>query len=142
MNITELPFNKLINIQPSDDPAYLLMLDDKHAYTNHLGTVHASALFSLAEASGGAFLLIHFPEYDTGLIPVVRQVDVKYRKPAHGIIRSTATLTDNTINGIKEQLATKQRVSLKTRVELYDMYNVNVMTATFEWFVALSDISR
>ena len=55
MKITDLPFNWLIDIKLSADTAYLLSLDDKENDTNHLGTVHASALFSLAEATSGHF---------------------------------------------------------------------------------------
>lgn len=137
MRITDLPFNKLVDINVSDDKDYLLRLDDKIDYTNHLGTVHASALFSLAEATSGHFLLINFPEFQTGLIPVVRQVEAKYRKPANGIINSTAILIDNSIEGIKEQLIIKKRASVKLKVELFDSNKINVMTGNFEWFVTL-----
>lgn len=137
MRITDLPFNKLVDINVSDDKDYLLRLDDKIDYTNHLGTVHASALFSLAEATSGHFLLINFPEFQTDLIPVVRQVEAKYRKPANGIINSTAILIDNSIEGIKEQLIIKKRASVKLKVELFDSNKINVMTGNFEWFVTL-----
>lgn len=102
MKITDLPFNKLIGINGAEDTDYLLSLHDKVDYTNHLGTVHASALFSLAEATSGHFLMLNFPEFDSGLIPVVRQAEVKYKKPAIGQINSTATLFDSTKEEIKE----------------------------------------
>ncbi|WP_395805742.1 YiiD C-terminal domain-containing protein [Daejeonella sp.] len=141
MNITDLPFNKLIDIKVSTDPDYLLILDDKKDYTNHLDTVHASALFSLAEATSGHFLMINFPEFDSGLIPVVRQVEVKYKKPANGQVNSTAMLIDNTIDEIKEQLTTRKRVSLKLKIELYDINKINVMSGNFEWFVTILNTS-
>lgn len=137
MKITDLPFNKIIDIKLSDDKDHLLRLDAKKDYTNHLGTVHASALFSLAEATSGQFLLINFPEYDSGLIPVVRQVEVKYKKPANGKILSTAILIDHTIDEIKEQLETRKRTSLRLKIDLYDSDKVNVMTGIFEWFITL-----
>lgn len=137
MKITELPFNKLINISLSTDKDYLLSLDDRIEYTNHLGTVHTSALFSLAEATSGHFLMISFPEFNTGLIPVVRQVEVKYKKPASGQINSTARLIDCTVEEIKEQLTTRKRASFKMKIELFDSNKVNVMAGNFEWFVTL-----
>lgn len=141
MNITDLPFNKLIDIKISEDTDYLLSLDNKIDYTNHLGTVHASALFSLAEATSGHFLLINFPEYNSGLIPIVRQVDAKYKKPAVGKIISKSILIDNTIDKIREQLITRKRASFKLKVDLYDINKENVMTANFEWFVTISETS-
>lgn len=139
MNITELPFNRLIDIKLSSDADYLLSLDSKIDYTNHLGTVHASALFSLAEATSGHFLLDNFLEYDTALVPVVRKVDVKYKKPAIGKIYSTARSVDITIGEIKGQLISKKRVSFKLKVDLFDVNKINVVTGNFEWFVTISD---
>jgi len=139
MKITDLPFNKLIDIKVSTDKNYLLSLDDKIEYTNHLGTVHASALYSLAEATSGHFLMITFPEFNSGLIPVVRQVEVKYKKPTRGQVNSTAILIENTIDEIKEQLTARKRASLKLKIELFDSNKINVMSGNFEWFVTVSN---
>jgi hypothetical protein len=141
MNITELPFNKLIGINLSADNEYLLCLEDKIQYTNHLKTVHASALFSLAEATSGHFLLVNFPEYENELIPVVRHVEIKYKKPANGQINSTATLIDNSVENIKEQLNTRKRASVKIKVDLFDTNKTNLLTSEFEWFVTTINTS-
>ena len=141
MKITDLPFNKLIGLNIAADSEYLLSLDDKPDYTNHLGTVHASALFSLAEATSGHFLLVNFPEFNSGLIPVVRYVEIKYKKPATGQISSTAILIENTVEEIKEQLVTRKRALVKLKVELFDTNKTNVLTGNFEWFVTIANIS-
>ena len=53
MDVTELPFNRLIGLEPAaPDSGFLVSLPAGTQYANHLGTVHAVAL--LAEA--GAFL--------------------------------------------------------------------------------------
>ncbi|HEX8376984.1 MAG TPA: YiiD C-terminal domain-containing protein [Pedobacter sp.] len=140
MKITELPFNKLIDLNfAGDDDSYILTLEDNNKYTNHLGTVHASALFSLAEATSGQFLLTNFPDYKGNLIPVVRKAEVKYKKPAFGQIYSTATILEDTIENINEQIATRSRAIVKLKVDLFDSKKVSVMTADFEWFVSKSD---
>ncbi|MES2380074.1 MAG: YiiD C-terminal domain-containing protein [Bacteroidota bacterium] len=137
MQITELPFNKLINLELSDKEDYLLKLSANQAYTNHLNTVHAAALFALAEATSGQFLLIHFPAYGNNLIPVVRKVTVKYKKPATGAIYSKANLVDINVADISTQLATKKRVSFTLHVELFDTHNTLVFDGHFEWFVSV-----
>lgn len=136
MDITELPFNKLIDLKRARDTDYMLTLSEDHKYTNHLGTVHAAALFSLAESTGGEFLLTRFPKHQQGLLPVVRRADVKYKKPAVGQINSTATLIDDTIENINQQLLSKNRASIKLKVDLFDSQKINVMSAEFEWFVS------
>ena len=137
MNILSIPFNKFIGLALSSDPAYLLTLPAKTEYENHIQTVHASALFALAEASSGLFLLNEFAGLEN-VIPVVRNVEVKYRKPARGTILSTASLaTDKT--EVLESLQRKRRVLVPVQVSLYDSNALLVMHATFEWFVLIND---
>ena len=51
MNVTQLPFNRLLGLElGADDNSSLVCLPDGPQYTNHLGTVHASALLAVAEA--------------------------------------------------------------------------------------------
>ena len=137
MNILSIPFNKFIGLELSSDPAYLLTLPAKMEYENHIQTVHASALFALAEASSGLFLLNEFAGLED-VVPVVRNVDVKYKKPAQGSIFSTASLaTDKT--EVLESLQRKRRVLVPVQVSLYDSNTLLVMHATFEWFVLIND---
>lgn len=137
MKITDLPFNQLIGVEEATDNEYDLCLLSDLKYTNHLGTVHASALFSLAEATSGYYLLRHFPEYQSGLIPVVRQVEIKYKKPAIGQVNSVAVLIDSTIEEIGYQLQTKNRALVKLKVDLYDNNKTHVFTGNFDWFVTV-----
>lgn len=138
MNILTLPFNRLIEIQLSDREGFLLMLTDSKQYTNHLETVHASALFALAEASAGQFLLSNFPESEMNITPVVRQVNVKYKKPAIGHIYSRVSLANNDVEHVMSELKTRGRVQLTVKVELLDSNQILVFTGDFEWFVAVN----
>ena len=56
MNVLDLPFNTILLIKQSDAPDTILMLEDHARYQNHLGTVHASAQYALAEASSGEII--------------------------------------------------------------------------------------
>ena len=135
MNVFELPFNKYIGLEKSSDSDYLLMLAEKDEYLNHLSTVHASALFALAEATSGFFLLNEFQKLEN-IIPVVRKVETKYKKPAFGQILSTAGFVNINKEKILEELETNQRILITVRVLLYDSEKTKVMQSDFEWFVA------
>lgn len=140
MDITKVPFNQLLGISLSDHPDFLLQLDDKKEYTNHLETVHAAALFALAEGSGAQLLLKSFPkEIIDNVIPVLRKVDVSYKKPAKGVIRSKAILQYKTLEEILAELQSKKRTLITTTVELYDAQNTKVFMANFEWFVVIKE---
>jgi len=134
INVTELPFNALVGIQPTDDPAHLLRLPADARYLNHIGTVHASAQLALAEASSGQFLLRHFCSAD-GIIPVVRRMEAKFRKPAIGSITSSVTVAPEALAHLDAELSSKGRSLIAIPVELYDESGVHTLSATFEWFI-------
>lgn len=135
MDVTSLPFNKLIGIKYSNDPDYLLMLDDCSDYHNHLSTVHASAQFALAEASSGHFLSSEF-EITDGIIPVVRRSEIKFRKPVKGKLYSKASYKDDVAKEeIIAALQHKKRISISVGVDLFDESQVLVMRAVFDWVI-------
>ncbi|MFY8022029.1 MAG: YiiD C-terminal domain-containing protein [Bacteroidia bacterium] len=136
MHITELPFNRLIGLSVSDSPAYLLKLSDDVQYTNHVQTVHAAALFALAEGTCGHFLQIHFEAEAKNMFPLLRKSELKYKKPAKGAIYSKAELLGSDIDSIKNELLHKTRLSLLIQVNLYDENQTQVFQGEFEWFVS------
>ena len=134
MDVTKLPFNHFIGLKLSDKNGYLLMLDNRANYRNHLNTVHASALFALAEASSGYFLLNEFSKL-SDIVPVVRKVETKYKKPATSCIFSKAKFQDTDKNEVLDMLNQKGRAILKVEVSLFDEVEVLIMQSIFEWFV-------
>ncbi len=136
MDVIKLPFNEFIGLKFSDNPDFLLMLDNKSEYRNHLNTVHASALFALAEATSGHFLLGEFTGL-SGVIPVVRKVEVKYKKPSAGSIFSKAKFQDAEKAEILDSLNSKNRALINVEVSLFDETNTLIMQSVFEWFVTV-----
>lgn len=140
-SVTELPFNRFIGIQAATDSAQLLRLPSGAQYLNHLGTVHASALLALAEASSGEFLLRHFGSSD-GVMPVVRRIEAKFRKPAHGAIASTAGAAPEALPQLDADLAAKGRALISISVELHDEAGIHALSASVEWFIQRLDPDR
>ena len=136
-SVTELPFNRFMGIESCRDGELLLRLPAGDQYLNHLGTVHASALLSLAEAASGECLLQQFGTSD-GLVPVVRRLEAKFRKPANGVVEAAASLSAEQAMSLRENLGAKGRAVVTVQVELYDSAEVHVLSATVEWFVAVS----
>ncbi|MDZ4404301.1 DUF4442 domain-containing protein [Prosthecobacter sp.] len=131
--VLDLPFNQFIGLQTAADP-HLLALPPGGQYLNHLGTVHASALLALAEASSGEFLLRHLTGVE-GIIPVVRRLESKFRKPARGRVTSSVTMKLGQIEALKHDLGAKGRALIEVVVELYDESGQHVLSATVEWFI-------
>jgi len=136
MDVTQLPFNKFIGLQKTGgDANYQVSLPAGEKYTNHLGTVHASALFAAAEAGSGDFLLGKFGSAE-GLAPVVRRAELKFKKPAKGSIYSSASVKDGDIERALSELEVKGRALITVFMKVVDEGGGVVLTAEFEWFIA------
>jgi hypothetical protein len=138
MDVTKIPFNSFLGIErceASDDA--LLFLQDLIQYKNHLNTVHASAQFALGEAASGEYLLQRFKdiaEKET-LIPIVRKTEVKFKKPAQGKIKASATISDEIASQTAVSINKKGRAIIPVTVNITDSSGNNTMTAIYEWFV-------
>ncbi len=135
MDVVLIPFNSFIGIKHSQEEGRLLELDRSGQYLNHIGTIHASAQFALAEASSGEFLLRTFSEYTDNIIPVVRKAELKYKKPAEGKIYSKAFMDEKEIAKVRNDMTGKGRSILTVNVEIYDSNNNLTLISAFEWFV-------
>lgn len=136
MDISQLPFNQLIGLElASPDSDLLISLPAGVQYTNHLGTVHGSALLAVAEAGSGVFLMQQFGD-SAGFIPVVRKLEAKLRKPASGRVSARSVVKPDEISHWASELATRERLSAVIPMEIVDEGGVVVMSAVVEWFIA------
>ena len=134
MDVTQLPFNRLIGLQ-SNDNGTAVSLPAGQQYTNHLGTVHGSALMAVAEGGSGAFIIEHFSQF-VGFLPVVRNFTAKFRKPAHGAITSRVTVSAETVASWLDELAKRRRLLAEVPVDVIDASGEVVLRATVAWFIA------
>jgi hypothetical protein len=133
-SVIELPFNSFLGIETASGPTQLLRLPAGAQYLNHLGTVHASAQLALAEASSGEFLLRALGSA-SGVVPVVRRLEAKFRKPANGAITSTVSTPPETLELLQTDLVAKGRAIVSVAVELHDESGAHTLSATVEWFI-------
>lgn len=138
MEITALPFNRFLGLQPStsnDDT--VLVLPDSPDYLNHLGTVHASAQLALAEATSGEFLLRNLP-VNKDIVPVVRRLEAKFKRPATGTLTSQAGANSAKLAALPDELISKGRSLIEVHVNVFDASAAITLTATVEWFLAVA----
>ncbi len=136
MDVSQLPFNKLIGLElSSKDSGFLVNLPEGLQYTNHLGTVHGSALLAVAEAGSGAFLLQQFGDAKD-FIPVVRKLEAKFRKPANGKVSARCIVAAAEISRWNSELSSRGRLSANIAVEVVDAAGTVVLMAVVEWFIA------
>ncbi|MDR1160304.1 MAG: DUF4442 domain-containing protein [Syntrophomonadaceae bacterium] len=137
MDATDLPFNILIGLQyAADSSDYLFMLEDKNQYHNHVGTVHASAQFALAEATSGHYLKQQFSELPN-LILLLKKVESRYRRPARGKLFSKAALYNVNKEEVIDSINKNGKALAHAEAFLFDKNAELVMQSLYEWYLML-----
>jgi len=86
--------------------------------TNHVGTVYAGALFTLAEFPFGMMFLERFG-MDT-MYPVVGNMDIRFTAPAMTNIRVTLEISEERWKEIEEETLSKGKYKIILPMELKD----------------------
>jgi len=131
MDVSAIPFNRFLGLR-AGDTALTLPADPK--YHNHLGTVHAGAQFSLAEAASGQWLLDRFGEGR----PTTRRWSAtptsKFRRPATGELTAQAGAPPEEAERFPETLTRRGRASIEVRVQILGADGSATLESAFEWF--------
>ncbi len=77
-----------------------LRLKNKRQVRNHIGGVHAAAMALLAESASGYVLGLSLP---AGKTPVIKSMEVNYRRRAQGALEAVATLNQEERHLIESQ---------------------------------------
>lgn len=142
MDITQLPFNRLIGLERSDREGFLFRLPAGERYENHLGTVHGGALMALAEASSGEALLEAIGHLGNAIVPVVRRFDAKFRRPALGAISARGAIPVADRDNLLADLSARGRASIRIAVEVLDEAGQPCLSASVEWFITFHSSGR
>jgi len=133
MDVIGIPFVGTVGIVRTNEGK--LALPFEQGIHNHLQTVHAGAQFALAETASGELLLSLFPDLADKVVPLLRDSQIKFRKPAQGALTAYPSITDEALDKFRTQFTNKGRSSLAVDVELKDAADVTTCVATFTWFV-------
>ena len=134
MRAVEIPFVSHVGIEERTAEALQLSLTKETS--NHVGTMHAAALFALAETQSGVYLQSLFPEYGVDeVLPLLRGSSLKYRAPATSTVYAVATTSIKEQERFLSQFERKGRAGITVVVTLKDSTETVVMTGEFSWFV-------
>jgi uncharacterized protein (TIGR00369 family) len=115
----------------------MVVLPDRSELTNHVGSQHAGALFTVAEAASGAAFVGAFAERLAEVTPLAKSAEISYERIAKGPIEARARL------GISKDeamgtLNSEGRVVFPCEIELTDSSRERVATATVHWHIRLN----
>lgn len=85
---------------------------------NHIGTLYAGALFTLAEMPGGALFLTSFDS--RRFYPIVKEMNLRFRRPAKGDITVDARIDQAEIARIQQEAEANGKADYWLELQLLD----------------------
>ncbi len=137
MKVLNLPLTLNLGIEVSDLSQYLLKIGYEQLVCNHLGSIHASASYALAETTAGYLLNKKFAEIADNTIPLLRSSKIKYHRVSNEDLYSTAKFKEITVKQIEQELKDRKKVLFPIEVRLYTKNHELVFTGEYTWFVTL-----
>jgi uncharacterized protein (TIGR00369 family) len=104
----------------------VLSLDNRRSVQNHMKSVHASAMFLLAEAATGVVLSANLPE---GSRFATTHIEIDYKQLAVGGLQAVASLTTEQ----RELLRSQEKGRLSIPVKLTDANGNEPASFVIEW---------
>ena len=99
---------------------------------NHFGVTYAGSLFSVAEMLGGVLCLATFdlgPAGElAGFVPIVKESSIRFRRPALGVVRAEASLSDDEIARIRRDALAHGKSEFALEATLTDIHGEVVST--------------
>ncbi|MFI8480460.1 PaaI family thioesterase [Pseudomonas sp. NPDC078700] len=83
------------------EPGFVCLRMPMSGNENHIGSMYAGALFTLAEIPGGALFLTSFDV--KRFYPVVKEMNLRFRRPAKGDITVEAGLSSTEIQRLEDE---------------------------------------
>lgn len=133
MKIIELPFNQFIGIEKS---ATSVSLKKQHNLLNHVGSLHAAAIYGLAESASGDYLISQLLPLFPGAQALVREGSIKYRRPAENDCVAEVSVADEKRDACINSLESRKQAILTIPVRIISNDHP-IATATFNWWLSL-----
>jgi uncharacterized protein (TIGR00369 family) len=118
---TQVPMVGTLNIEYLELNAEhaLLRMADQPEYHNHIGGIHAGAMFTLAETASGAIVLAEFGDKFDRLVPLAVQATIRYLKVAMGPLTADAVM-NATVDEVLADLDAGKRPEFTVTVAIRD----------------------
>jgi uncharacterized protein (TIGR00369 family) len=132
-----IPLNKLLGIEivSIGDGVAEARLPFRDDLTNHMGTMHATAIFGLAEAASGCAMSGAFVPIILRIRAVAVTATAKFSKIARGDLIARARVLGES-GALQETLAAAGRVQFDVQVSVLDPAGAEIGELTVAWQVS------
>jgi uncharacterized protein (TIGR00369 family) len=135
-----VPFAKFLGLKINriGEGESVVTLPERPELTNHVGSQHAGALFSAAEAASGAAFIGAFVERLADIVPLARSAEISYDKVANGPIEARGRLGVPAAEALAK-LDSEGKVVFPCEITMTDGDGQEVATGTVHWHVRLKE---
>ncbi len=112
-------------------PGFCRMTAPFEGNGNHIGTMYAGALFTLAEIPGGAIFLSTFDA--STYYPIIKGMDIRFVKPARTDISVEVSISGEEVARIQAEASARGKADYSWTCELTDTTGLVVARATNDY---------
>jgi acyl-coenzyme A thioesterase PaaI-like protein len=127
-----------IEIVRAAEGAAEVALEPPDALANVIGSLHASGLVALLDATGLAAIVaaVHDEREFDGIVPLGSAARVEFLRPARGRLTGRCTLSQEAHASLRALFAAEHaRARISTTVEIGDRDDLLVCRGSFDWSV-------
>ncbi|UVE18292.1 DUF4442 domain-containing protein [Pseudomonas sp. LS44] len=115
----KIAFVKRMNLKAEIlEPGFVRLLAPLAGNENHIGSMYAGALFTLAEVPGGALFATSFDHQR--FYPIVKELNLRFRRPATGDIHVEARLAAEDIERLQAEAQANGKAEYALELQLRD----------------------
>jgi uncharacterized protein (TIGR00369 family) len=132
-----LPFNKHVGLSVDEvgDGHGKVTLHDRPEIHNHIGTPHAGAIFTAAEAASGAAILGSFATMLGELTPLALDAKIEYLKVGRGSLSVEAHSARPKAEVLAEFATAPKGVTVPVNVSVKDASGLEVSKMLVTWYL-------
>ncbi len=115
----KIAFVKRMNLKAEVlEPGFVRLRVPLAGNENHIGSMYAGALFTLAEIPGGALFLTSFDA--SKFYPIIKEMNLRFRRPATGDIVVEARLSAEEIERLQTEAQANGKAEYVLELQLTD----------------------
>jgi uncharacterized protein (TIGR00369 family) len=122
---------EVVEVKPGEARA---RLDQRQEVSNHIGTMHAGAMFTLGEAASGGAMVGTFADRLGQIRPVASEASIRYTRLARGLLTATARCAEPP-EALRARLDADGKVAFDVAVDIQDAEGQSVAGMTVAWHV-------
>jgi uncharacterized protein (TIGR00369 family) len=136
--VEAVPFAKHAGVEIIEiaDGFAVAQLIQAEQLSNHLGSVHAGAIFTLGETASGAAMIGAFAQMATMIRPVATSAKISYLKLGRGTIKARAR-ADTPSAELRHQLTANGLVTFEINVDVQDARERVIAQLVVPWRVSM-----